>query len=165
MLNQILSTVTYNVSGATSNVSGDVVAVVMGMLTAMMIPILALVIVVVIGQWKIFEKAGYEGWKAIIPFYNMYIITEISGQNGWLFLVNFIPFVGSLIWSIMVSIKLAPAFGKDIGFAIGLILLSPIFYCILGFGKAEYTLGKGASAAKTDAPASSEEPKADAPQA
>ena len=65
----------------------------------------------------------------------------------------------------MVSIKLAPAFGKDIGFAIGLILLSPIFYCILGFGKAEYTLGKGASAAKTDAPASSEEPKADAPQA
>ena len=171
MLNQILSTVTYNVSGSTTNVSGDIIAAVMGALTAMMLPILALVIVVVIGQWKMFEKAGYEGWKAIIPFYNMYILTEISGQNGWLFLINFIPLVGTFIWTIMVSIKLAPAFGKDMGFAIGLILLSPIFYCILGFGKAEYTLGKGASAANTDAsaptptPTPSEEPKADAPQA
>jgi len=165
MLNQILSTVTYNLSGSTTEVSGDIIAAVMGMLTAMMIPLLALVIVVVIGQWKIFEKAGYAGWKAIVPIYNMYVLTEISGQNGWLFLINFVPFVGSLIWSIMVSIKLAPAFGKDVGFAIGLILLSPIFYCILGFGKAEYTLGNGASAATTDAPTSSEEPKADAPQA
>lgn len=34
----------------------------------------------------------------------------------------------------MYSVKLAKAFGKGTGFAIGLIFLSPIFMLILGLG-------------------------------
>ncbi len=26
----------------------------------------------VAGVWMVFQKAGIEGWKAIIPFYNMW---------------------------------------------------------------------------------------------
>lgn len=80
-----------------------------------------------------------------------------------MFLLMFIPGVGALIWSIMVSLKLAPAFGKETGFAIGLILLAPIFYCILGFGDAQYQLTKAESAsnnAPTGTPASEGEKQA-----
>jgi len=42
------------------------------------------------------------------------------------------------ICSIVYLVKLAGAFGKGGGFAVGLILLFPIFFCILAFGSAEY---------------------------
>jgi len=135
--------ITFNAASDIS--SGGFWAALFGFLAVTWLFCLAIIIVMIIAMWKVFEKAGYDGWKAIIPFYNMYILTEISGQNGWLFLLTFIPGVGALIWSIMVSIKIAPAFGKDTAFAVGLILLSPIFYMILGFGSAKYVLG-GASA-------------------
>ena len=38
----------------------------------------------------------------------------------------------------MYCVKLARAFGRGIGFAIGLILLQPIFLLILGFGSDQY---------------------------
>lgn len=33
---------------------------------------LIMAVLVIVGTWKIFEKAGEKGWKAIIPFYNKY---------------------------------------------------------------------------------------------
>ena len=42
------------------------------------------------------------------------------------------------IISIMYSVKLARAFGRGTGFAIGLIFLQPIFMLILGFGDDRY---------------------------
>ncbi len=142
MLSQILATtITINESEA-----DGFFALFGGMFMSIMIFGLAVLIITIIGEWKLFEKAGYAGWKSLIPFYNMYILTEIAGLNGWLFLISFIPFVGVTIWEIMVGIKLAPAFGKDVAFAIGLILLPTIFYCILGFGQSKYTLGKKSEA-------------------
>ena len=34
----------------------------------------AIVIVVIAGLWKTFEKAGKPGWAAIIPIYNIYVM-------------------------------------------------------------------------------------------
>lgn len=45
----------------------------------------------------------------------------------------------SLAAAIVISVKLAKAFGKGVGFTLGLIFLSGIFYMILGFGKAKYS--------------------------
>jgi hypothetical protein len=135
-------------------------------LIAMLVAILVISIVTIIGMWKVFEKAGYEGWKAIIPIYNLYILTEISGQNGMLVLLILIPGIGSLIWTVMVAAKMAPAFGKDAVFAVGLFLLAPIFYCILGFGDAQYQLNSAAadnaqpSNPTTDTPESPNTPEA-----
>jgi len=53
----------------------------------------------------------------------------------------------------IVSIDLAKSFGKGTGFAIGLILLTPIFYLILAFGDATYR-GPAATPAGTPAPRS-----------
>ena len=160
MLNQLMTyTYTYRTSTISDAEAGGILAGIFGMLAAMWLIILALYIIGVIGMWKMFEKAGREGWKSLIPIYNLYVLTEISGQNGLLFLLILIPGVGALIWSIMVAIKLAPAFGKDTGFAIGLILLPFVFYLILGFGKDQYVLGKPAGA-----PAAGAVPQGPAPQ-
>ena len=48
-----------------------------------------------------------------------------------------IPFVNFII-AIILLIDLAKSFGKGVGFGIGLILLSVIFFPILGFGSAQY---------------------------
>ena len=48
-----------------------------------------------------------------------------------------------LLWKF--SANMADAFGQGTGFAVGLLLLSPIFLMILGFGSAEYKYGYSSS--------------------
>lgn len=94
-------------------------------------------IVLVIGMWKMFTKAGEPGWAAIIPLYNAFVLFKITWGSGIKFLLLLIPIVNIIIL-IKTQIKLAKAFGKGGGFVAGLIFLAPIFYAILGFGDAKY---------------------------
>lgn len=104
---------------------------------AMWVFYIAIAIIGIVAMWKIFAKAGKPGWHSIIPFLNMYDLMVISGYNGWLFLLMFIP-VANIVMMILMYIGLAKKFGKSGGFAVGLILLTFIFECILAFGKSEY---------------------------
>lgn len=104
---------------------------------AYVIIMLALIVVTLVGLWKMFIKAGKPGWAAIVPFYNMYCLFEMSFGNGWLFLLTFVPCVGA-VFQIILCFKLAKAFGKGVGFGFGLLFFSFIFYMILGFGDAEF---------------------------
>lgn len=108
-----------------------------GALLLYYIVILAFLVLVIIGSWKVFTKAGKPGWACIIPFYSQYCQFDIAWGNGWMFLLTLIPCV-NIVVMIIHSIKLAKAFGQGTGFGLGLIFLSPIFYLILGFGSAEY---------------------------
>lgn len=98
---------------------------------------LAIVVVIVVGFWKVFTKAGEPGWAAIIPIYNLYVLLKIAGRPWWWLILMFIPIV-NLIITVVVSVDVAKSFGRSTLFGIGLWLLSPIFYCILGFGSAQY---------------------------
>jgi hypothetical protein len=98
---------------------------------------LAFGIFMLIAMWKIFTKAGKPGWAAIIPIYNLWVMLEVVGRPGWWLLLMLIPGVNVVI-SIIVIVDLAKSFGKEGGFAIGLILLPYIFFPILGYGKAQY---------------------------
>lgn len=98
---------------------------------------LAVLILVIAGIWKTFSKAGQPGWAAIIPIYNLYILLKIAGRPGWWLLLYLIPLVNFVI-AILVGIDVAKSFGKGAGFGLGLALLAPIFYPILGFGSATY---------------------------
>jgi hypothetical protein len=102
-----------------------------------LIIVLAAVVLVVAGWWKIFEKAREEGWKAIIPIYNFLVLLKIVGRDWWWIILALIPFVGIVVW-IVVSLDLARSFGRGTGFAIGLIFLPFIFVLILGFGSDTY---------------------------
>ena len=108
-----------------------------GALTGYIIAILIVYVLLVIAQWKMFKKAGEAGWKALIPFYNTYILCKIVDGKGIKFLLLLIPIV-NIVYLILLDIRMAKAFGKGTGFIIGLIFLPNIFYLILGFGSAEY---------------------------
>jgi len=107
--------------------------------------IFIIAVIVIISLWKIFEKAGVEGWKSLIPFYNMWVLAEIVGKPGWLGLLAvafaFIPTIGSLLSAIIffyLYYLLSKSFGKSALFALGLVFLGFIFFPILGFGDAVY---------------------------
>ncbi len=98
---------------------------------------LAIVIVSIAAMWKVFEKAGQPGWAAIIPIYNLYIMTKIGGKPGWWVVLCLIPFI-NMIFLIWLDNMISKSFGKDEGFTVGLVLLGIIFWPILGFGAAKY---------------------------
>ncbi|GAC1366482.1 MAG: hypothetical protein NVS4B8_27080 [Herpetosiphon sp.] len=107
-------------------------------------------IVVFVGYWKMFVKAGVPGWAAIIPIYNAYKLIKIAGRPGWWLLLLLIPIVNFVI-IIIVMIDLARSFGHGTGFGIGLAFLSPIFIPILGFGSSRY-IGPAAATGTTASP-------------
>ena len=180
-----MNQVTYNIN--VSDINGAGAAVLGGMLGTILTVGIILAVILIIAWWRIFEKAGEKGWKAIIPIYNVYILFRICGiKECWFWGFIGVAIVGGILsginppvtstvttangiitvtdtsaavdWSqhvpyligsiitgvasiaaaIAVSVKLAKAFGKGVGFTLGLIFLSGIFYMILGFGKAKY---------------------------
>ncbi len=98
---------------------------------------LSIAVFVIIAQWKIYTKAGWQGWEVLIPVYNTIVLLKIAGKEWWWIFFYFIPIVNIVI-SIIVMIGLSKAFGKPNSFAVGLILLPIVFLPILAFGKAKY---------------------------
>jgi hypothetical protein len=107
---------------------------------------LGFIVFLIAAMWKVFEKAGQPGWAAIIPIYNLYILTKIVGKPGWWLLMFIIPFV-NIVFLVWTYNLLSKSFGKDEGFTVGLILLGFVFLPILGFGSAKY-LGPQSKEAK-----------------
>ena len=94
-------------------------------------------VVTVVGAWKAFAKAGQPGLFAIIPIINILAIMKIAGKPWWWALLLLIPIVQLFVIFIVMS-NVASAYGKGLGFTLGLIFLAPLFWCILGFGDARY---------------------------
>ncbi len=99
---------------------------------------LVLVLIWALSMWQVFYKAGYAGWKCLIPIYNMYILTKIGSQPIWVFIMLYIPFV-NFIAMLLIALSIAKAFGKGPAFAIiGLFLFSFFGYMVIGWGDSEY---------------------------
>jgi len=64
-------------------------------------------------------------------------LLKIVGRPWWWILLFLIPIV-NLVILILTYNDLSKSFGKGVGFTIGLLLLSFIFFPILGFGSARY---------------------------
>jgi len=139
-----------------------VFAAVMAVIGIILVFALVIYVLQVIGMWKVFKKSGEEGWKAIIPIYNQYTMCKITGVNPWWILivvvaggltgalgesdlasvVSLLSSIISIYFSVLLYVSLARAFGKSDGFAIGLILLNPIFLLILGCGSSQFVAKK-----------------------
>ena len=98
---------------------------------------LLLAVVVLVGMWKVFEKAGQPGWAALIPIYNLIVLLQIIGKPLWWIVLFFLPCV-NIVAFVLVGIEVAKVFGKDVLFGIGLAFLPFVFYPVLGFGDARY---------------------------
>jgi hypothetical protein len=105
--------------------------------TSMLMETVVLFFVILLeSQWKIFRKAGKEGWASLIPLYNLVVLLEIVRKPaGWVIFM-LIPFV-NIIFGIWVVNLLAKRFGKDERYTAGMLLLPFVFYPMLGLSKQE----------------------------
>jgi hypothetical protein len=97
----------------------------------------AIVVLMIVSMWKIFEKAGEPGWASIIPIYNLIVLLKIVGKPWWWLLLLIIPIV-NIIFLIWVYNLLSKSFGQGVGFTLGLIFLGIIFFPMLAFGDYKY---------------------------
>ena len=125
----------------TDNMSTDVSPVPLIIAGAIM---LILTIFMVMAMWKVFTKSGKPDWACLIPIYNVIVMLEMIGRPWWYAIALFIPPLPVML-GVFLAFGLARSFGKGIMFALGLTLLPPIFFLILGFGSAEYVGPKGPS--------------------
>ena len=58
---------------------------------------LVLCVFVLVCMWIIFRKAGKPGWAAIVPFYNLYVLFDITWGSGMRFLLMLIPFYNIIL--------------------------------------------------------------------
>ena len=116
-----------------------------------------------IAQYRLFQKAGEKGWKALIPFYSIFVSHHLIGMRHIWFILDIIfwtielilEFIeGTPLWieetffsvaliltiisEILHIMKLCYCYTKTELFAIGLFLLPPVFSLILAFDKSEY---------------------------
>lgn len=99
---------------------------------------IAVLLVVIIGVWKAFTKAGRPGWAILIPVYNKIVMLQIAGRPIWWIILFFIPVVNIVVF-IIVAIDIAKSFGKGTIFGIGLAFFPFIFFPVLGYGDSKYT--------------------------
>ena len=61
--------------------------------------IISLVVLVfsIFGLFKLFKKAGYKGWEAFVPGYNLFVLTKIAKLNIVWFIVLVICLILSLL--------------------------------------------------------------------
>lgn len=122
----------------------------------------------IIYTWKLFKKAGKGGWESLIPFYNKWVLVEISESNWWWFLLLVIPnfvsvsvditeeiveststLVGLAVVSIAVAVcgilstlvvgtNIAKKFNKSTGFGVLIALIPIIGIPIIAFSNDKY---------------------------
>jgi signal peptidase I len=88
-----------------------------------------------IGLYGMFKKAGVEPWKALIPFYNTWIMVKLCRIKKLWFWLQFIPIAGQFI-TIWISIIWVMHFGKFDLISHTLTVFFPyIYFPYLGFNK------------------------------
>lgn len=97
-------------------------------------------VIFVVSTWRIFVKANYKGYLALIPFYNFVILYRILDMPFWYFFLLFVPVVGWLINHVVIALRLVKAFDKDFIWNIGLIGLPFVYYPVLAFNNSVYVL-------------------------
>lgn len=91
-------------------------------------------VLTIIAFWKIFQKAGEKGWKAIIPFYNQYTEFKIFWTTKW-FWITFIV-VASLMMIGSVAVGLAIFTAIDAGIEASILSDASRISALLGAGGA-----------------------------
>ena len=116
-------------------------------------------IVRIIAMYRLYEKAGVEGWKCLIPFYNYfeqvritfgnyniaiiyialtiaYLIFNVTGNltGQWgLSIVSMLFYLGLAVVACYVNYNFGKAYGKSTGWNVAMIFFSGILVIVMGF--------------------------------
>ena len=63
-----------------------------------------------LATWKLYVRAGFKAWQAVVPVYNAVILMKIINRPWWWVILLFIPVV-NLIMFIVVWVEIARSFG------------------------------------------------------
>ena len=113
--------------------------------------IMAYLVFYIVCLWKLFKKAGKNGWESLIPFYNTYVLVEIAGLNWWYFLIaisgtiasmlnidglTWLTNIASLAVNFFIFYNLAKKMHKEpMGIAIAGVFVSGIMVPVLALSK------------------------------
>lgn len=133
-----------------------------GLMAASVLLNVGILLLNLIGLYRVCRKMGEPGWKGLIPIYNMYVLYERLWQRlyFWVYLAATIGMYVSaffttqtspvlrfastaltvvlLVVKVRLYMNLAQAFGKGRLFAILTLFFEPICFAVLGFGSAVY---------------------------
>ncbi len=128
---------------------------------AVLIISMAVAVVTLIAQYRLFEKAGEAGWKCIIPYYNAFVYSKIVTGNYTyaivsvvaavvysffcflfgltemtaMFVIAMLVLVPVIVLSAWFAYKTGKAYGKSTGFCVAMIFLTPFLTIAMGFDK------------------------------
>ena len=121
-----------------------------------------LLVITIVGYWKVFEKMGEPGWKAIIPIYSNWVIFQRCAEVRQVFWVYCVAVVVEVVanfgifgstfslgiedWARTIAcgtelymfFEMARCFGKSWRDGIGMWILEFVYIPRLGFDASEY---------------------------
>lgn len=128
---------TYYYDYSTTVGNTEMFGIIAGLGAAILIISMVASVLIIISMWKIFKKAGKNGWEAIVPIYNVIVLLEVSEIPLWQIVFYFIPFANIYI-TFKQYIELSKKFGKSTGFGVLTVFFPIICLPILAFGNAKY---------------------------
>lgn len=117
--------------------STETLGIIAGLGVATFIISMIISVIMIISMWKIFKKAGKNGWEAIVPIYNIIVLLEICEMPVWQIVLYIIPFANIYI-TFKQYIELSKKFGKSTGFGVLTVFFPVICLPILAFGSSKY---------------------------
>ncbi len=98
---------------------------------------LVLVLISFIGYAKIFQKLRKPAWKALVPFYNFYLIYKLLEKPWWWVFLMIVPGVNIIMFGV-IGYHTACYFGKRKSSELILAAIMPYLYiAYLGFSEKE----------------------------
>lgn len=89
--------------------------------------VLILSVLLGLSSFKLYQKMGYKGWEAFVPFYNYYIIQKEIGEPKWWVALAYLPIVGPIMMSVF-HLFLMKKFGRTSATEQILTVVLPFIY-------------------------------------
>lgn len=89
--------------------------------------ILILSVLLGLSSFKLYQKMGYKGWEAFVPFYNYYIIQKEVQEPKWWIALAYVPIVGPIMMTVF-HLFLMRKFGRTTAVEKILTIVLPFIY-------------------------------------
>ncbi len=99
---------------------------------------LTLALLGIAGGWRAFRKAGRPGLLFVIPVVNVINIVDLAGKPLWWLLLLLVPGLNVLVL-LLLLVAFARRFEHGALFGVGLLLLPPVFWFLLGFDNSRFS--------------------------
>ena len=94
-----------------------------------------------ISLYKVFEKAGEDGWKGLVPGLNFVVWCKLIGRPSWWAALLLIPIVNIFIF-VGMAVDMVRSFGKlSLGWSALAVVYAPLAFFLLGFNKEDKYAG------------------------